>query len=365
MKITFLTPHVNISGGVKIILGYADKLAKKGHSVTIICPQAGFVKRKVKRIPVIYPKRAVMNFLRYRPNWMRIAANIKYVPSYNERYIPNGDIIVATAWQTAFYVNEYASRKGRKFYLFQHYERLFADGCNDVDRGSYNLPLKKIVISSCLQQILKEDFSQDSTLIKNPIDHHIFYPTRNGYNKNKRICMLYHTLPLKAVPEGIKAFEMTKDTYPHVQLVMFGSRPKPEHISCEFHYRPTNEELREVFNSCDIFLCPSWREGFGLPSAEAMACKCAVVTTDNGGSRDYAIHEKTALVSPPQNPEALAENLGRLLSNEDMLERVAQNGYKHIKQFTWEKAVSKMEKVFLQELKKEWPKKNEDFDLNS
>jgi len=100
-------------------------------------------------------------------------------------------------------------------------------------------------------------------------------------------------------------------------------------------------------------LCPSWREGFGLPSAEAMACKCALVTTDHGGSGDYAYHEKTALVSPPKNPEKLAENLIRLLENEELLRTIAQEGYEYITKFTWNKAVDKIEKLFWEEFQKE------------
>jgi len=85
---------------------------------------------------------------------------------------------------------------------------------------------------------------------------------------------------------------------------------------------------------------------------EAMACKCALVTTDNGGCRDYAIHGKTALVSQPKNPEELAENLVRVLENEELLKTIAQNGYDHVRQFTWDKAVDKMEEVFRKELQK-------------
>jgi len=352
MNITFLTPHINISGGIKIILGYASRLAKKGHNVTVICPQPTLARGKIKGIiPVMYPKRAIMNFLKIKPDWIEVAADIKYVPSYDEKYIPDADIVVATAWQTAPYVSDYVREKGRKFYLFLHYERLFDDGCNDCDRFSYKLLLKKIVISSHLHQMMKEKFNEDSILIQAPIDHGIFYPTERIYNKTKRICMLHHNNVYKGVDDGVKAFIFAKKTISNVQLVMFGSRMKKIDIECEYHYRLTNDELRRLYNSCDIFLCPSWREGFGLPSAEAMACKCALITTDNGGCRDYAIHEKTALVSPPKNPEALAENLKKLLCNEELLKNIAQNGYEHIKTFTWDKAVDKMEKVFLGELR--------------
>jgi glycosyltransferase involved in cell wall biosynthesis len=57
-------------------------------------------------------------------------------------------------------------------------------------------------------------------------------------------------------------------------------------------------------------------------------------------------------VSPPRNPEALAENLQRLLADEDLLKRIAENGYQHIRQFTWERAVARMESLFCNEVPK-------------
>ena len=123
--------------------------------------------------------------------------------------------------------------------------------------------------------------------------------------------MLHHIFEWKGINDGIKAFEIAQKAYLEIQLLMFGSRKKTVGINCEYHYRPIREELRKIYNSCDILLCSSWRGGFGPPSAEAMACKCGLVT-DTGGCRDYAIHEKKALVSPPKNPETLARNLCRL-----------------------------------------------------
>ena len=65
-------------------------------------------------------------------------------------------------------------------------------------------------------------------------------------------------------------------------------------------------------------------------------CGTALVTTDTGGSRDYALNEETALVSPPKNPEALAENLIRILTDESLRLRLTENGYQKIKQFSWD-----------------------------
>jgi glycosyltransferase involved in cell wall biosynthesis len=293
----------------------------------------------------------MMNFLKYKPIWIEFAADIKYVPSYDEKYIPDADIVVATAWQTATYVNEYSLNKGKKLYLIMHYETLY-HAYNNEEKAyeTYKYPLKKIVISSWLKKIMKRKFNSAAELIVTPVDFNQFYPTSNKYNNNKTICMLHHTYDWKGISDGIQAFETAKKKYPNIQLVMFGAHEKNINIDCEYYFRATGDKLRKIYNSCDIFLCPSWREGLGMPSMEAMACKCALVTTDNGGCRDYAIHEKTALISPPKDPKQLAENLMRLLDDEELLKKIAQNGYEHITTFTWDKAVDKMEKVFLKSL---------------
>ena len=79
-----------------------------------------------------------------------------------------------------------------------------------------------------------------------------------------------------------------------------------------------------------------------------MACGCAVISTDNGGVNDYAVHGKTALISPPKNPEALAENLLNLLNDDEFRIRLAQAGHQKIQGFTWKKATDELERVIVQ-----------------
>lgn len=75
-----------------------------------------------------------------------------------------------------------------------------------------------------------------------------------------------------------------------------------------------------------------------------MACGCSVVSTDNGGVNDYAVHGKTALISPPKDPESLAENLLRVLSDDKLRIKLAQAGHQKIQEFTWKKATDELER---------------------
>ena len=163
MKITFLAPHIKIAGGTRAFLTYADLLAKKGHEVVVVVPIQNFLKRVVGSI------------IRRKPTWFKdFHATIKWASDYSERHIPDADVVVATAWQTAEPVASYNSSKGRKFYLIQHYESLYHGAPEKVD-ATYKLPLHKIVISTWLKGIMKEKFNSDSDLIVTPVDFGLFH----------------------------------------------------------------------------------------------------------------------------------------------------------------------------------------------
>lgn len=338
MKINFLAPHLWISGGVKAIIYYANGLSRRGHKVTLICPESDFISR-IKN-----------NLINAKPKWINIEADIKYVSSFDKKYIPGGDIIIGSGWHTANCIKDCPPSKGKKFYFAQHYESLFHGPAEEVDK-IYSYPMKFIAVSNWIKNVLKEKFNVDSEAIVVPVDFEQFYPTRDGYNKDKRICMLHHDFEWKGFVDGMKAFEMAKREFRSIKLVMFGAKKEKIDIDCEYYYNPPQNKLVDIYNSCDIFLWSSWGEGLGLPPMEAMACKCAVVTTDTGGGREYAIDGTTALVSPPKNPEALFNNLKKLLMDEELLKEIGENGYNYIKRFRWEDAVVRMEHILEESLR--------------
>src|SRR5206468_2058059 len=90
-----------------------------------------------------------------------------------------------------------------------------------------------------------------------------------------------------------------------------------------FLHRPSRAEIGELFRQSAVFVCPSWEEGVGMPSLEAMACGAALATTDTKGSRDYATHGRTALVTPPRQPGRLAESILALLGDVPLRQRLS------------------------------------------
>jgi len=81
-----------------------------------------------------------------------------------------------------------------------------------------------------------------------------------------------------------------------------------------------------------------------------MACAVPVVCTDIGGVKDFAFHEKTALLVPPKNPEAMASAILRLIRDEKLREKLRENAYQYIRQFDWNKSVERLEEILSSEL---------------
>jgi glycosyltransferase involved in cell wall biosynthesis len=351
MKITFVLPGVWLLGGVKVVFEYANRLQEKGHEVHIVYPMIPMSSGKNGHYIKNFVNRSITTLLNIKKSntvdWFDVKAKLISKPTLDEIFIPDGDIVVATSWQTTYFVNKYSKNKGEKYYLIQHYE-IWSGDKEEVDM-TYKLGFHNIVISSWLKNVLEKELgAKTEALILNGIDLNQFYPENVPKIHNDiRILMLYRYGEWKGVNDGLRAFEIVKKKYCNARLVMFGTRKKdgiPEDV--EYHKNITADELRKLYSSCDIFMYPSRSEGFGLPPMEAMACGCAVVTTNVGAVPDYTIPGKTALVSAPKDPEALAQNIIQLIENEDKRKQIAENGNNYIKQFTWDKSTDELENIF-------------------
>lgn len=351
MKITFIVPGIGLGGGNRVVFEYANRLQERGHEVSVVYPliplRSGARWYNVRRlaIQILGP---FVNLMRGNAiKWFNLNANLLRVPTLWERFIPDADIVVATWWATAYYVNSYGENKGQKFYLVQHYETW--GGPEEKVNRTYKMKLDKIVIAGWLKNLIEDEFNEQvAALIPNGINfQRVHLENGRAYYGNKRVLMPYSRVKWKGVEDGLKAWAIIKKEITEAKLVMFGThkgRDVPDYV--EFHQLPSGDELRKVYNSCDLFLFPSRAEGLPAPPMEAMACGCALVATDIDGVSDFAIHLETALLSPPYEPEALAQNAIALLKDEARLRSIAQKGHQYIQKFTWEKATEQLEKVF-------------------
>ncbi len=342
MKITFLVnQYARISGGNRALFEYANRLKRRGCEVRwFVMPPRVKWSRPLKKIKTYFADATVKPASSV--DWMENSLPIEILPRKDAALIPDADVFVATAWQTAEFAATLAEKAGRKFYFIQHHESLWMRDQKTAEQ-TYQLPFQKIVISTWLSDLLREQYGQSAHILVTPVNNEVFYPAEKVWNTPRRVCMLHHDYDWKGFDDGIAAIRQTRAAGESVDLVAFGEKledPAPlfrkAGFEFEYHYRPTKEKLRDIYVSSDIYLCPSWHEGLGMPPMEAMACGSALVTTDTGGCRDYAINGETALVSPPKDATALSQNLLSLLRDEQLLFALAERGQKKILSMDWE-----------------------------
>ena len=349
-RVTFVLPGYGGGpvGGVKVVYEYANGLVARGYAVTVVHPAFSF-----RGAPVVSRLKSCVRFVQrtldksYLPSrWFNLDPRVRalWVPSLAEKYIPDGDAIVATAWMTAEWVAEYAARKGEKYYLIQHFENWA--GPEDRVIGTWKLPLRKIVISKWLGDVARS-LGEQFVYIPNGLDFRKFGIDEPIEKRpSSHVMMLYHDHVWKGSADGLQALKIARSRHSELRVSLFGvskARSLPPWI--RYFQNPTQDLLRNIYNSSAIFVSPSWTEGWPLPPAEAMMCGVAVVATDIGGHREYADDDVTALLAPVKHPEALAERIVMLLENTDKRVEIARSGHKNIQQFTWERACDAFEEA--------------------
>lgn len=107
-------------------------------------------------------------------------------------------------------------------------------------------------------------------------------------------------------------------------------------------------KVPEALANIDIFVYPSWHEGFGRSIMEALAMEKAVVATRVGGIPDLIKDGENGFLVEPHNPEALALKIKELMENKDLRERFGKAGRKFVSEnFEWNDGIKKFAQLFL------------------
>jgi glycosyltransferase involved in cell wall biosynthesis len=358
MRITFITPAPTKDGGVRAIGEYARRLAARGHDVRIVC-------NGVKQPPL---SRNIKNLLKGRP-WARRQQGPSHLddlpgvqqtrlPAFRtitDADVPDGDIVIATWWETAQWVHELSPAKGRKIYFVQHHE-VVMDG-QPVPRveASYRLPMKKICCAQWITDLMVSRYGDSTaTTVEYGIDATQFTAPLRGKQPRPTVGCMYSTTHFKAIDIAIAAMELAKKQLPDLQAVIFGSKG-PEPVLpipswARFEKDPSQTRIPELYASCDAWLFSSRCEGFGLPVLEAMACRTPVIGTPSGVA-PQAISPGGGILVNMEDAADMAGAIVRIAQLPDEAWRQMSNAaYATAKQYTWDRAVHAFESALLRNL---------------
>lgn len=349
MKVVILFPHpvAGPTGGYKVVYEYANRMVADGHEVHVVYSGSIYWSRKTPwhkfTCCVRWMERKVKGYSCRR--WFPLDHRVRehFTLSLCERHVPVGDVYVATSPYTAWYLNRYAT-DARKFYFIQDYED-WGSGLRAILHDTYHYPMQKIVVSTWLQRMLKEEHGEDSVLVPNGFDFEHFRLTMPISEKDRYcVSMLYHEMERKDCAMGLRALARVKEHYPQLRATLFGVPVRPDGLPewIDYYQCPDDELHLRINNEAAIYIGTSRTEGWGLTVGEAMMCGQAVCCTDNEGYKEMAIDGVTALVSPVGDSDAMARNIIRLIEDDALRCRLAEEGNRFIQQFSWDESYHKL-----------------------
>lgn len=168
------------------------------------------------------------------------------------------------------------------------------------------------------------------------------------------IANFYPTKGLNIFIEAIKILT-TNYQLPTTNYIIIGDGPERQNLES----RIKNLELEnkiflsgrianayKYLKAFDIFVLPSVKEGFSWAVLEAMSAKLPIVATTVGANPELIEDGKNGLIVPPANPQALADAIAKLISDESLHRELGIQAHQTIlHKFDLNKMVSQIESL--------------------
>ncbi len=322
MKIAYLGP-TGVFGGVRILVEHCNRLAARGHDVTLI----SITGAPATWLPTHFEQR-------------------------DEKDPGTGyEVVVGTSinsWPQAIEI----AGAGRVFGLLQMADWIFfAKGSKEQVEmlEQFTAPVEVLAISDWLAH-LAEAAGHATHRIRNGIDTHLFYPEpftdRPAFDGLTLVTEGYSQNPAKDVDEYYKrAIRRLKwDEGRKVQAIGFSQYDATFEFDA-YWKTPPQDVIRRVYSSGDIFLKASRYEGRPGPDLEAMACGAVVCRAIGTGGDD--LHDgENCLVVPYGDFDGFLANCRRLMDDADLRARLRANALEYVKtECGWDGAIDLVEKA--------------------
>jgi glycosyltransferase involved in cell wall biosynthesis len=319
-SIYFLIPGSRISGGIAVILQYANRLLVRGYDIKILSLSKNnntdwFPDQKVDILP--YKK--------------------------TREILKSGeaDILIATAYSTAFTVDMANAR--RKLYFVQSDESRFFPEDRELTekiKKTYQLPLEYIATVSWLREWLKKEYEHDAFYVPNGLDLNIFYKTEPIEPKKDKIRILIEggiNIPYKGMED---AYEAIKDLDCELWIVSNNGKPKNGWKYDRFFENVPFIEMPKIYSSCDILLKMSKVESFCYPPLEMMACGGVSVIKKVTGIEEYTVDGKNCFIV--YDVKTAREAIQKIIINKKIRDELINNGYETTQNWSWENGISNL-----------------------
>lgn len=306
---------------------------------------------KIEPIFVDYEKFSLKGFLKQSIILKKLESKVDlfFFPHVNlPSYIPKNTVTTIHDFRpfTEFWDRVYIKRILMKFF----YKRA-------IEKSKWIICVSETVHKELISRY--PDSAQKSSVIYEFIDDKFV----SVHGKKRRLIDTSYILFVgnrkkhKNLENLLKAFSLLSEKIPH-KLVIAGTRDKAKEIDeidilinklglkdkvVNFVF-PDDETLISLYQHADVFVFPSFFEGFGLPPIEAVSLGCPVILSDIPILRE--IFGDSGIYFNPSNPRDIADKIYYILSNGEIREKYLQRQKERIKIFDKQKIINKYIEIF-------------------
>lgn len=155
---------------------------------------------------------------------------------------------------------------------------------------------------------------------------------------DKLILFVGMLIKQKNIPNLLKAVKLVLTHHPRTLFIIIGDGPEQrflgkmsQELDIEGNIRFLGlvpyDVLPDYYTACDIFVLPSWYEGFARVLMEAALSRKPIVATDVSGVSDLIKDSQSGYIVEVNNPEQLADRIERLLDNPELALQMGIRGY--------------------------------------
>lgn len=145
----------------------------------------------------------------------------------------------------------------------------------------------------------------------------------------------------KGINELFSAFKDIYDKNRNTYLLLVGNTEKADSVNDELYnwalecpnviFAGFTNVVEQYLSSMNVYVLPSYREGFGSSVVEAEAMGVPVIATDIPGPRDAMVNGETGLSVPVKTVKPLIKEMNRLYNDRDLCEQLGKSGAEYAK----------------------------------
>jgi L-malate glycosyltransferase len=213
-----------------------------------------------------------------------------------------------------------------------------------------------VVPSRFLAEVF-DRFGMASQIVPNIIDLQRFQPHEDADPAGARLLVPRNLEPIYDNATALRAFATVLQHRPDARLTIAGTGPQLAELQAlavqlgvrdavHFAGRLDRDAMAAAYRQADVVINPSLVDNMPNSLLEAMASGVPVVSTEVGGVPFIVEHERTALLVPAAQPQAMAAAIVRLLQDRSLARSLRREGLAEIQRYTWPQVAPRLAAVY-------------------